>query len=183
MALDPQPGETILDLCAAPGGKTTLIAQCMNNEGRVVATDIDPERLKQVDENAQRLGATCVETWELNKTLNARKPEPTFDRILIDSPCSNTGVIRRRVDTRWRSSVAEIDQLRKTQLELLKKAAAWLKPGGRSVYSTCSLEPEENRGVVFEFVKANPKFTATTDRQLLPFIDRVDGAYCAVLDV
>jgi len=182
MAMEAKPGETILDLCAAPGGKTTLIAQCMKDQGRVVATDMDPERLQQVDENAQRLGATCIETWELNKTLNAGKPEPTFDRILIDAPCSNTGVIRRRVDTRWRSGEDQIASLRQTQLELIKKAAAWLQPGGRIVYSTCSLEPQENRGVVFEFVRTNPKFTATTDRQLLPFMDRVDGAYCAVLD-
>ncbi len=182
MALDPQPGETVLDLCAAPGGKTTLIAQCMNNNGRVVATDIDPERLRQVDENADRLGATCVETWNLNQTLKARKPEPTFDRILIDAPCSNTGVIRRRVDARWRSKPDAIEDLRATQLELLKQAAAWLKPGGRICYSTCSLEPEENRGVVFEFTRNSRRFRAVTDRQLLPFIDRVDGAYCATLE-
>ncbi len=181
MALDPQPGETILDLCAAPGGKTTLMAQCMNNEGCVVATDIDPDRLRQVEENAERLGASCVETWNLNQTLKARKPEPTFDRILIDAPCSNTGVIRRRVDARWRADDEAIEALRATQLGLLKQAAAWLKPAGRIVYSTCSLEPEENRGVIFEFVKGSRRFSLTTDRQLLPFLDRVDGAYCAVL--
>ncbi len=182
MALDPQPGETVLDLCAAPGGKTTLIAQCLDNDGRVVATDIDPERLQQVAENVERLGATCVETWNLNKTLKARKPEPTFDRILIDAPCSNTGVIRRRVDARRRSAGNAIEDLRATQLELLRQAAAWLRPGGRICYSTCSLEPEENRGVLFEFLKKAPQFTPATDRQLLPFVDRVDGAYCAVLE-
>ncbi len=181
MALDPQPGETVLDLCAAPGGKATLIAQCLGNEGRVVATDSAAARLELVKENAVRLGANCVETWNLNQTLNARKPEPIFDRILIDAPCSNTGVIRRRVDARWRAGAEEIAGLRRIQLGLLKQAAAWLKPGGRIVYSTCSLEPEENRGVVIDFLKEDRRFRADADRQLLPFIDRVDGAYCATL--
>ena len=104
-----------------------------------------------------------------------------FDRILIDAPCSNTGVLRRRVDLRWRISVEEISRLRKTQLDLLHQAAAQLKPGGVMVYSTCSLEPEENSEVVKAFLAANPGFTLETERQLLPFVDGVDGAYVARL--
>jgi 16S rRNA (cytosine967-C5)-methyltransferase len=174
--LNPQPGESILDLCAAPGGKTTFIAQLMNNEGCIIAHDNAPDRLKRVVENCQRLGITCVQT---TSTLDSRPS--TFDRILIDAPCSNTGVLRRRVDLRWRIQPTEIERLRTTQLELLRQAAARLKPGGTLVYSTCSLEPEENSQLVQQFLAAQPKFKLEHERQLLPFADRVDGAYVARL--
>jgi 16S rRNA (cytosine967-C5)-methyltransferase len=105
----------------------------------------------------------------------------TFDRILVDAPCSNTGVMRRRVDLRWLIQPAEIERLRATQLALLNQAATVLKPGGIIVYSTCSLEPEENSEVVKEFLATNPNFKLETERQLLPFADSVDGAYVARL--
>ncbi len=173
--LGAQPGETILDLCAAPGGKTTFIAQLMNNTGKIVARDLDPNRLKLVRENCARLGVTIVET-----ALPAAS-EAIFDRILIDAPCSNTGVMRRRVDLRWRIQAAEIERLRATQLGLLNQAATKLKPGGVLVYSTCSLEPEENSEVVKQFLAAHQNFKLETERQLLPFADAVDGAYVAKL--
>jgi 16S rRNA (cytosine967-C5)-methyltransferase len=192
--LAPQPGETILDLCAAPGGKTTFIAQLMNNEGKVVACDISEERLKLIRENCTRLGVTCVELCrsrgdeahseksEISQRLLTSSPtDLKFDRILVDAPCSNTGVMRRRVDLRWRISPEEILRLQQTQLDLLKQAATILKPGGIIVYSTCSLEPEENSEVVNEFLAANPNFKLETERQLLPFADNVDGAYVARL--
>jgi 16S rRNA (cytosine967-C5)-methyltransferase len=176
--LDPQPGETILDLCAAPGGKTTFIAQRMNNEGKIVANDIAPDRLKLIKENCARLGVTCVETTQ---NLEFKTQNSKFDRILIDAPCSNTGVMRRRVDLRWLIQPPEIERLRAAQLILLKQAATVLKPGGILVYSTCSLEPEENSEVVKEFLAANAGFKLETERQLLPFADGVDGAYVARL--
>ena len=176
--LDPQPGETILDLCAAPGGKATFIAQLMNNTGRIIANDVSPDRLKLIEENCQRLGATCVELTSPS-TLNC---EPsTMDRVLVDAPCSNTGVMRRRVDLRWRIRPEEIERLRATQLDLLDRSAAWLKPGGILVYSTCSLEPEENAGVVQQFLAEHPSFKSDRERQLLPFADGVDGAFVARL--
>jgi 16S rRNA (cytosine967-C5)-methyltransferase len=176
--LNPQPGETILDLCAAPGGKTTFIAQLMNNEGKIVAFDISDERLKLIRENCVRLGAACVEPI----LFSAPDPRPSaFDRILVDAPCSNTGVMRRRVDLRWRISPEEISRLRQTQLELLKVAATKLKPGGGLVYSTCSLEPEENSEVVKEFLREHTAFKLESERELLPFADNVDGAYIARL--
>jgi len=168
--LDPQPGEMILDLCAAPGGKTTLMAQRMGNRGRIVARDNHPERVKLLEENCRRLGATCVE-------ISSRSS--LFDRILIDAPCSNTGVLRRRVDLRWRIQRAEIERLSRDQTTLLSKAAAELKPGGRLVYSTCSLEKEENKGVVETFLENHPNFKLEHERQLLPFVEEVDGAYVA----
>jgi 16S rRNA (cytosine967-C5)-methyltransferase len=170
--LDPQPGETILDLCAAPGGKTAHIAQLMGNRGRVVARDIQPERLNRLEENCRRLGATCVEI--------SAAPGP-FDRILLDAPCSNTGVLRRRVDVRWRVQPEEIQRLSKAQSALLSRAAPELKPGGILVYSTCSLEPEENEEVARRFSEEHPAFKLESERQLLPFVEGVDGAYVAVL--
>ena len=176
--LAPQPGEMILDLCAAPGGKTTFIAQLMRNEGKIIACDISEERLKLVLENCQRLGVTCVETTQNSKlkTENSK-----FDRILIDAPCSNTGVMRRRVDLRWRISPEEILRLRQTQLDLLKLAATKLKPGGVLIYSTCSLEPEENSEVIKEFLREHDNFKLESERQLFPFADNADGAYVAKL--
>jgi 16S rRNA (cytosine967-C5)-methyltransferase len=177
--LGAQPGETILDLCAAPGGKTTFIAQQMHNTGKIIAQDLDQNRLKLVKENCTRLGVTCVEPL-LSSALNSQ-PSTNFDRILVDAPCSNTGVMRRRVDLRWRIIPEEISRLQKTQLELLRQAATKLKPGGVLVYSTCSLEPEENSELVKQFLAAQPDFKLETERQLLPFADGVDGAYVARL--
>ena len=176
--LSPQPGETILDLCAAPGGKTTFIAQLMRNEGKIVACDVSEDRLKLLRENCGRLGVTCVET--ILSSAFSLQPS-VFDRILVDSPCSNTGVLRRRVDLRWRITPAEISRLQQTQQELLALAATKLKSGGVLVYSTCSLEPEENAGVVKEFLAAHPNFKLEAERELLPFADNVDGAYVARL--
>jgi 16S rRNA (cytosine967-C5)-methyltransferase len=176
--LEPQPGETILDLCAAPGGKTTFIAQLMNNQGRIVAMDNSRERLKLLEENCLRLGVTCVEPV-LTSHLTLRTSH--FDRILVDAPCSNTGVMRRRLDLRWRIQPKEIQRLRDLQLDLLKQAAPRVKSGGVLVYSTCSLEPEENAEVVKQFLSEHVEFRLEYERELLPFVDNVDGAYVAAL--
>lgn len=174
--LNPKPGETILDLCAAPGGKLTYIAQLMRNEGRVVAHDISDERLKLIGENCTRLGVTCAETVSSSKF---KIQNSKFNKILLDAPCSNTGVMRRRVDLRWRIRAEEINRLHDTQLNLLRQAAEHLRPGGTVVYSTCSLEPEENQEVVREFVRTNPGFRLESQRELLPFADATDGAFVA----
>ena len=189
--LGPQPGETILDFCAAPGGKTTFIAQLMNNQGRIVAQDVSDERLKWIQENCARLGVTCVETQRAAGILPAGlgekdgtasgTPAARFDRILVDAPCSNTGVMRRRVDLRWRIQPEEIECLRAAQLDLLQQAAPQVKPGGVLVYSTCSLEPEENGEVVKQFLSDHAGFKLESERELLPFADNVDGAYVARL--
>jgi 16S rRNA (cytosine967-C5)-methyltransferase len=176
--LGAQPGETILDLCAAPGGKTTFIAQLMNNKGKIVANDLSEARLKLIRENCARLGVMNVEAVS-NSSFSIL--HSSFDRILVDAPCSNTGVMRRRVDLRWRISPEEISRLRQTQLDLLKFAATKLKPGGVLVYSTCSLEPEENSEVVKEFLHEHNYFKLESERELLPFADNVDGAFAAKL--
>jgi 16S rRNA (cytosine967-C5)-methyltransferase len=166
-------GETILDMCAAPGGKTTYIAQITSNQATVVAEDNQPGRLSMVKENAERLGARIE--------IGTAPAERKYDRILIDAPCSNTGVLRRRVDLRWRIKETEIARLATTQLSLLEKAVNRLKSAGTILYSTCSLEPEENQEVIRKFLAAHSDFRLERERELLPFREGVDGAYIAAL--
>ena len=151
----------------------------MRNEGCLVAHEATAERLRLVEQNCTRLGVTCVQTV-LPSTLNSQ-PSIPYDRILVDAPCSNTGVMRRRVDLRWRIRPTEIMRLRATQVQLLQQAALLLKPGGTLVYSTCSMEPEENASLVEEFLQAHPAFKLERERELLPFVDGVDGSYVAHL--
>jgi 16S rRNA (cytosine967-C5)-methyltransferase len=192
--LGPEPGERVLDLCAAPGGKLTYIAELMQNQGRLVAQDTRRERLALVEENCARLGIKCVQAILSSGLTRAGSSRPAareesksargeteFDRILIDAPCSNTGVMRRRVELRWRIRAEEIQRLREGQMALLVQAAPLLRPGGVLVYSTCSLEAEENGAVVTEFLKGTPRFELESSRELLPFVDEVDGAYVARL--
>ncbi len=176
--LDPRPGERILDLCAAPGGKATLVAQFLGNQGAVVAFDSQPARLRLVEENAARLGATCIQALPLGDINSA---VGFFDRILVDAPCSNTGVLRRRLELRWRLHASEIPRLQAAQIALLDQIVPLLRPGGTLVYSTCSFEPEENAGVVEAFLARHPEFTAGPWRETGPLKDGVDGAYVAVL--
>ncbi len=183
LILDPQPGEAVLDLCAAPGGKTTFMAQMMKGEGRVVACDSSAKRLQLIHENIERLGAGSVEPFQLasGTTPQSGILSPQFDRVLVDAPCSNTGVMRRRADLRWRIQPAEIGRLADTQLELLAATAARVKPGGCLVYSTCSLEPEENGQLVRRFVSRCPGLELEDEQEVTPMRDQVDGAYAASL--
>jgi 16S rRNA (cytosine967-C5)-methyltransferase len=178
--LAPQPGERVLDACAAPGGKTTYLAQLMSNEGHIAACDTSPHRLKRLEENVKRLGATCVEVFQCN-WLNASTlfaPE-SFDRILLDAPCSNSGVIRRRVDARWRLTAEDFPRMQEKQFAILKRVVPLLKKGGVLVYSTCSLEPEENEALVKRATAEIPALRFMESRQTLPFRDQVDGAFAA----
>jgi 16S rRNA (cytosine967-C5)-methyltransferase len=146
-ALDPQPGWAVLDLCAAPGGKTTHFAELMRNRGRVVACDIEPRRLDTVTSLCRRLGVTTVEPHLVGKEFTD-PPAGPFDAALVDVPCSNTGVLGRRPEVRWRLRPTEFEDLIRLQTRLLFTALDRVKPGGVVVYSTCSIEPDENEGVV-----------------------------------
>jgi 16S rRNA (cytosine967-C5)-methyltransferase len=146
-ALDPQPGWKVLDLCSAPGGKTTHLAELMMNRGRITACDIDARRLNTVTTLCQRLGVTIVETHLLDKE-STNPPAGPFDAGLVDLPCSNTGVLGRRPEVRWRLRPNEFEELIRLQTRLLFTALDRVKPGGVVVYSTCSIEPDENAGVV-----------------------------------
>jgi 16S rRNA (cytosine967-C5)-methyltransferase len=179
--LDAQPGDRILDLCAAPGGKATAMAQQVANQALIVARDTSPRRLALVQDNCRRLGVTCVETELLRPDAPAAKSSLRFDRALVDAPCSNTGVLRRRVEARWRIREDDLQRLFYAQRDLLGQAAEALNPGGTLVYSTCSLEPEENQEVVRSFLNKYSRFRLERERELLPFRDGVDGAYVALL--
>jgi 16S rRNA (cytosine967-C5)-methyltransferase len=146
--LEPRPGWTILDLCAAPGGKTTHLAELMGNRGKIVACDIDSGRLRMVDELCQRLGTSIVQTRLLEGERDEDPPAGSFDAVLVDVPCSNTGVLGRRPEARWRIQPTALQRLIPLQTKLLLQAAERVRPGGVVVYSTCSIEPDENEHVV-----------------------------------
>lgn len=167
------PGETLLDACAAPGGKTAHLAQRMKNAGRLVAEDADPSRLPLVEENSRRLGVQGLDL--------AAKSGEKFDRVLVDAPCSNTGVARRRVELRWRLRGEDIPRSAKEQGHILGRCSERVQPGGLLVYSTCSLESEENQAVVAGFLSGQPGFKLEAERQLTPWGNGVDGAYVACL--
>ncbi len=184
--LRPLQGETVLDACAAPGGKTAYLAELMANDGELVAADRDELRLARLHDNLVRLNATVARTilcdWTDAASIRAANPNrQTFDKILVDAPCSNTGVMRRRVDVRWRLEPADFGRMARQQLAILRGVAGFLKPGGSLVYSTCSLEAEENREVVENFLKEHRSFRLTNEKQSLPFRDGYDGAYAALL--
>lgn len=180
--LAPQPGERILDACAAPGGKAFLIAAAMGSADGLVCTDSNEKRLPRLQENLQRLHASSAEISVHDWTQPApEKWHQAFDGILLDVPCSNTGVIRRRVDVRWRLQSPDIEKIAVTQRKILENAVPCLKPGGRIVYSTCSIEREENLAVVEAFLADHPDFELRESREALPFRDHTDGAFAACL--
>ena len=180
--LDPKPGEVILDACAAPGGKAALIAAAMNNEGSIFCTDSNEKRLPRLQENLENLGVTIAEI----ATHDWTEPAPEawhgkFDAILLDVPCSNTGVFRRRLDARWRLQPADIEAVTKIQEKILLNALLCIKPTGRIVYSTCSIERDENYDVVAKCIEAKPGWKFEKDEQAFPFKDETDGAYAALI--
>lgn len=180
-----QAGERVLDVCAAPGGKTLAMAERMGGTGCLLALDADAKRLHRVEENAARLGHTWIVTAavDLTKEPPARddlKPGG-FDAVLLDVPCTNTGVLRRRPDARWNFGAERLAGAVAQQRRLLDAAAPYVKPGGRLVYSTCSLEAEENAGQVVAWLAAHPEFRLDEERSLVPPDSACDGAYAARL--
>jgi len=157
--LSPKPGETILDACAGLGGKTGHMAQLMNNKGKIVAMDINGDKLHRLEMEMQRLGITIVETvtGDLTNTPNTLPPAH-FDRILLDAPCSGLGVIRRNPDTKWSFSEKDLTPCRQRQHRLLTQIAPLVKPGGLLMYVVCSTEPEENESVVDDFLAHHSHF-------------------------
>ncbi len=187
--LAPKPGEAVLDACAAPGGKAVILAEHLDGRGSLTALDPHEDRLARLRENLQRLGLPWVGVVRVDATIvdadtlrRADPPSPeTFDAILLDVPCSNTGVIRRRPDARWAFTPQRLEKLGRTQAALLDRAATLLRPGGRIVYSTCSLEREENRDAVRAFLARTPGFTLVSERLLFPPDTATDGSYSALL--
>jgi len=158
--LNPKPGEVVVDLCAAPGGKTTHIAQLMGGEGKIVAIDVDEVRMKRLREIAERVGVLDrIETHLMDGREAPEKLGREFaDAVLVDPPCSADGTIPKNPERRWRITPDELERLPKFQYELLKAGAEMVKPGGRLLYSTCSMFPEEDEGVVRRFLDEHPEF-------------------------
>jgi len=177
--LDPAPGETVLDACAAPGGKTALLAALMENRGSIVATDSSATRLEQLSGNLDRLGVAIADVRRLD--WDRANPDefdalPRFDAVLLDVPCSNTGVMRRRIDVRWRLQPDDFRRHAELQSRLLAAASRVLKPGGRLVYSTCSIDREENEDVIAASGMRQEKVERS-----LPWENGCDGAFAALL--
>jgi len=192
--LAPHPGERVLDLCAAPGGKTTHLAALMEDRGRIVAVERHRGRAQALERTARRMGATCVEI----RTADATGPhEPAaYDRVLVDPPCSDLGTLASRPDARWRKTPDQVARLARTQAEILRAGAAALRAGGTLVYSTCTISPRENEELVAAFLAERADFEAddlrsdapTWDhpgvprfRQTLPHRDGTEGFFIARL--
>jgi 16S rRNA (cytosine967-C5)-methyltransferase len=151
--LDPQPHEWVIDACAAPGGKTTHLAELMQDRGRVWAYDRYASRLKKLQENRRRLQLNSIQTF----SEDSRQVQLTgVDRVLIDAPCSGLGTLHRHADARWRQTPDTVAALAQLQFELLTQAVTWLKPTGMLVYATCTLHPSENEAVVRRFLQKFP---------------------------
>jgi len=169
LLLDPQPGESVLDACAGLGGKTAHLAQLMQNSGRIIAIDRDKRKLQQLVTEMQRLGISIVHAshHNLDSPLE-HKPQGDFDRILLDSPCSGLGVLRRNPDIKWKSSEADLKHHTAVQQQLLENLAPRVKPDGLLVYAVCSIEPEENEAVIDPFLKKHPEFVIDRNPGKLP---------------
>ena len=190
--LDPKCKEKIWDVCAAPGGKTTQIAELCKNDADILATDIHEHKIKLIESACNRLGISCVEAFahDASKPLGEDK---AFNRILVDAPCSGLGILGRKSDIRWMREEADLDALIKVQEEILEQASSNLALNGVLVYSTCTINPQENEGVIHSFLEKHPEFeledvgdylpdairSSNKTLTLLPHVHGCDGFFIA----
>jgi 16S rRNA (cytosine967-C5)-methyltransferase len=156
--LNPKAGDKILDICSAPGGKATHMAQIMNNRGLIVARDIHEHKLKLIHENANRLGINIIKTQKWDATKLDESQVNKYDKVLVDAPCSGFGIIRRKPELKYNKTSEDIENICELQLEILNIASKYVKAGGTLVYSTCTIEKMENDLVVEEFLGSNKNF-------------------------
>ena len=168
--LNPQPGESVLDACSAPGGKTTYMAELMKNKGKIEAWDIHEHRTKLVEQNAQRLGINIIETKVNDASLYDESFKEKFDKILLDVPCLGIGVIKRKPDIKWKRKPEDVKNITEIQKKILDNCSKYLKKNGVMVYSTCSILEKENKDVIDEFLKENNEFYIEPNevRDILP---------------
>jgi len=179
--LNPQPGELVIDSCAGAGGKSLHLAALMQNQGRVIAMDIHPWKLATLEKRAARAAATCIRTQPITSPADLARRAGTADRLLIDAPCSGTGVLRRHPDTKWKLTAAEVERLTVLQREILDTHSLMLKPGGTLVYATCSVLPEENSAQIHAFLSRQPTraWSLIDEIHLLPEAGRPEANHDA----
>jgi len=190
--LDPQEGERIIDFCAAPGGKTTFIAELMKNKGEIIAIDVYDKRLKILEENSNRLGISIIKPIAYDaRTVTL----DMADRVLVDAPCSGFGTLSKKPDIKWKQNIQQIEKLNQLQYEILCNASRHVKMGGVLVYSTCTIEPEENENIINKFLESHTNFEIENASnfvssfvvneqgfiQTLPHIHKIDGSFAARL--
>ena len=176
--LNPRENSSLLDLCAAPGGKTTHLAELMNNTGEIMACDKSQGKIKLIQENAKRLGVKNIETRVNDARVLNKDFIDKFDYVLVDAPCSGTGLYRKKPDIKWNKDLEDIKSLAEIQLEILDKAKDYVKDGGELLYSTCSLSKVENEDVVNKFLENNKNFKIKKlrDRDVLKLFPSTDGS-------
>lgn len=179
--LNPKAGEFVIDACAAPGGKSTHMAELMQNRGQICAADIYETKLEHIKQNAERLGIKIIEPILTDARELGKKFPNQADKVLIDAPCSGLGVIRRKADLRWKKTLEEINDLPTLQGEILSSAAETLKLGGTLLYSTCTIIRRENQEVVEKFLTAHKDFELVEMKTLLPHVTNTDGFFYAKL--
>ena len=180
--LDVKPGMRVVDTCAGAGGKTLHLAALMENKGQIIALDIYANKLKELKRRAKRAGAHNIEPRHIDSTKVIKKLYNKVDRVLIDAPCSGLGVLKRNPDAKWKLQPEFIEEIKKTQAEILNKYSQMLKIGGRLVYATCSILPSENEKQVESFLKSNEGFKFISENKVLPSVSGFDGFYMALLE-
>ena len=179
--LNPKHGDLVMDVCAAPGGKTTAIAERMNNTGRIIASDVYPRKLDLIEKEALRLGITNIETRSWDATRIDSTMIEKADGVLVDAPCSGLGVIRRKPEIKYKKLNSDMETLPLKQAAILSASSAYVKAGGTLVYSTCTINKKENEDVVDSFLKKNRDFKKLEQVQLLPSVDGTDGFFICVM--
>lgn len=180
--LDVKPGMRVIDSCAGAGGKTLHLASLMENKGQIIAMDIYEGKLKKLKIRTRRDGVFNVTTKVINSSKVIKKMKNSADRVLIDAPCSGLGVLKRNPDTKWKLEPEFLENIKKSQAEILDNYSEMVKIGGKMVYATCSILPSENEIQVENFLKNNPKFTLLKENKVLPSISGFDGFYMALFE-
>ena len=182
LKLTPKDGETVLDACSAPGGKTTYLAQLMHNKGTIDAWDIHEHRVKLIDDMAKKLGIDIIHATRKDATDFTVGLNKYYDKILLDVPCTGIGVIRKKPDIKWTRKPEDIDELSLVQENILNTCSNYLKNGGKMVYSTCTIFERENGLQIKKFLQSHPDFNLIEEINLYPHINNTDGFYIAVLE-
>ncbi|MEI6865127.1 methyltransferase domain-containing protein [Flavicella sp.] len=180
--LDVKPGMRVIDTCAGAGGKTLHLAALMENKGTIIAMDIYAGKLKELKRRAKRAGAHNITTKPIESTKTIKKLHNSADRVLIDAPCSGLGVLKRNPDAKWKLQPEFINNIRKTQQEIIKNYSKLVKKGGKLVYATCSVLPSENQNQVEKFLESNSEFKLIRHKTILPSESGFDGFYMALLE-